>query len=65
VTGPIEATAIGNVLVQMMASGHINSIEEGRQIVRTSFDVETYEPQGGDEWEDAYGKFLRVTEETP
>jgi rhamnulokinase len=62
VTGPIEATAIGNVLVQMMALGHIGSIKEGRRIVRTSFDVETYEPQGGDEWEDAYGRFLNVME---
>jgi rhamnulokinase len=62
VTGPIEATAIGNVLVQMMALGHIGSIKEGRRIVRTSFDVETYEPQGGDEWDDAYGRFLQVTE---
>jgi rhamnulokinase len=62
VTGPIEATAIGNVLVQMMALGHIGSIKEGRRVVRTSFDVETYEPQGGDEWEEAYGRFLEVTE---
>jgi rhamnulokinase len=62
VTGPIEATAIGNVLVQMMALGHIGSIKEGRRIVRTSFDVETYEPHGGDEWDDAYGRFLQVTE---
>ncbi|MFN2230953.1 MAG: FGGY-family carbohydrate kinase, partial [Anaerolineae bacterium] len=62
VTGPIEATAIGNVLVQMMALGHIGSIKEGRRIVRTSFDVETYEPQGGSEWDDAYGRFLEVTE---
>jgi rhamnulokinase len=62
VTGPIEATAIGNVLVQMMALGHIGSIKEGRRIVRTSFDVETYEPQGGDEWEEAYGRLLQVME---
>jgi len=62
VTGPIEATAIGNVLVQMMALGHIASLAEGRQIVCASFDVETYEPQGGDEWEKAYGRFLELTE---
>ena len=62
VTGPVEATAIGNVLAQMMALGHIGSIKEGRRIVRTSFDVETYEPQDGDEWDDAYGRFLQVTE---
>jgi rhamnulokinase len=60
VTGPIEATAIGNVLVQMLALGHIDSVEEGRRLVRASFDVETYEPAGGDEWEDAYARLLAV-----
>ncbi len=64
VTGPIEATAIGNVLVQMMALGHVASLAEGRQIVCGSFGVETYEPQGDDEWEEAYGRFLQVTEGT-
>jgi rhamnulokinase len=63
VTGPIEATAIGNVLVQMMALGHVASLAEGRRIVCGSFDVETYEPQGGDDWEEAYGRFLELTEE--
>jgi rhamnulokinase len=62
ITGPIEATAIGNVLVQMMALGHIASLAEGRRIVCGSFDVETYEPQGGDDWEEAYGRFLELTE---
>jgi rhamnulokinase len=62
VTGPIEATAIGNVLVQMMALGYVGSLAEGRQIVRASFDVETYEPQGGAGWEDAYSRFLELTE---
>jgi rhamnulokinase len=61
VTGPIEATAIGNVLVQMMALGHVASLAEGRQIVRASFGVETYEPQSGDEWEEAYSRFLSLT----
>jgi rhamnulokinase len=61
-TGPIEATAIGNVLVQMMALGHIGSLAEGRQIVCASFDVETYEPQGGEEWEEAYGRFVELLE---
>jgi rhamnulokinase len=62
VAGPIEATAIGNVLVQMMAMGHVASLAEGRQIVCTSFDVETYDPQGGAEWEEAYGRFLQAAD---
>jgi rhamnulokinase len=62
VTGPIEATAVGNVITQAVALGHISSLEEGRRIVRNSFDVATYEPAGGAEWDDAYGRFLATME---
>ncbi len=60
VTGPVEATAAGNVIVQAMALGHIGSLEEGRQIVRNSFEVKIYDPDGGPEWDEAYGRFLAV-----
>jgi len=60
VAGPIEATAAGNVITQAMALGHIGSLEEGRQVVRNSFDVVTYEPAGGSGWDEAYGRFLAV-----
>jgi len=58
VSGPVEATAIGNILVQAMAMGEFNSLAEGRQIVRNSFDVEIYEPQDSDRWAEAYQRFL-------
>jgi rhamnulokinase len=64
VAGPVEATAIGNVIVQMMALGHVGSLEEGRQIIRNSFDVVTFEPSGGDEWDEAYGRFLTLMEQS-
>jgi rhamnulokinase len=63
VTGPIEATAIGNVIAQAMALGHIASLEEGRQVVRDSFDVDSYEPAGQPEWEEAYGRFLAMVDQ--
>ena len=50
VVGPIEATATGNIITQMMALGHIASLEEGRQVVRNSFDLITYEPASGTGW---------------
>jgi len=62
VTGPIEATAMGNVIVQLMALGHIASVEEGRQVVRNSFDIGTYEPLDGDMWDEAYDRFLDLME---
>lgn len=65
VAGPVEATAIGNILVQAYASGEISGIEEGRAIVRNSFDTKTYEPDRTlwDGWETAYARFLKLIEE--
>lgn len=60
VTGPVEATAIGNILMQMLAMGQIGSLREGRAIVRGSFPVETYQPQDTGAWADAYGRYLKI-----
>jgi len=57
VAGPVEATAAGNVLLQMMAMGELDSVAEGRALVRHSFDLESYEPGNGDGWEAAYARF--------
>ncbi|MHC4118820.1 MAG: rhamnulokinase [Planctomycetota bacterium] len=54
VTGPIEATAIGNVLMQAIAAGQINSLAEGREIVRNSFQLEEYEPKETSAWRQRY-----------
>lgn len=59
VAGPVEATAIGNVLVQMMATGHIASLQEGRAVVAHSFGVETFEPKDTAAWDEAYRRYLR------
>lgn len=37
--GPTEATAIGNLLVQMIAAGEIKDLAEGREIIKSSFDI--------------------------
>ena len=58
VAGPVEATALGNVLLQMLAVGQIKSLREGRELVRRSFPVETYEPQDTAVWAEAYQRFL-------
>jgi rhamnulokinase len=60
ITGPVEATAIGNLLVQGIALGEIASADEGREIVCRSFEVETYEPAPGDAWEAAYSRFVEI-----
>lgn len=60
VAGPIEATAIGNVLLQAVALGDVASIAEARQIVRASFAVEEYHPQNPTPWDAAYETFLKL-----
>ena len=63
VAGPVEATAIGNVLVQALALGHIASLAEGRELVRHSFEVETFEPGDTSAWDGAYERYLEMNRE--
>ncbi|MBI9048765.1 MAG: rhamnulokinase [Anaerolineaceae bacterium] len=60
VTGPLEATAIGNILMQAVALKHLGSLAEVRNIVRTSFDCEVYEPQKNIGWDEAYTRLRKV-----
>jgi rhamnulokinase len=60
VTGPVEATAMGNILMQALALGQIGSLAEGRELVRNSCEVKTYEPGPAAPWEDAYGRYLAL-----
>jgi len=58
VTGPIEATASGNILMQARATGQLKSIDEARQVVRNSFDLKEYQPQDPDLWDRQYNTFV-------
>jgi len=60
VTGPIEATALGNVLVQAIALGHIDSLAEGREVVARSFELKTFEPRDTAAWDAAYRRYLGI-----
>lgn len=60
VTGPAEATALGNVLVQAYARREIDSLACIREVVRNSTELATFEPDGGGAWEDAYARFRRL-----
>ena len=61
VTGPVEATAIGNVMMQAVSAGDVGSIAEARAVIRNSFDVEQYEPRQPEPWDDAFGRFEQLT----
>lgn len=59
--GPVEATAMGNVTVQALARGQVGSLEEIRAVVRSSVEVDRYEPRGDAErWKDVAERFSRL-----
>ncbi|MGF1451529.1 MAG: rhamnulokinase family protein [Opitutales bacterium] len=58
--GPVEATALGNVLAQMLADGAIGSLHEGRHIIADSFPTVTFRPQEAARWAEAYGRFAAL-----
>lgn len=60
VAGPVEATAIGNVMVQAVAAGQIDSIATARQIIRDSFEVHEYHPHRPEPWNYAYERFVKL-----
>ena len=57
--GPVEATAIGNISVQLIAKGAIKDIESARKQIS---DVKEYLPEDGDVWAEKYAKFLKIKE---
>jgi rhamnulokinase len=60
IAGPIEATAMGNILVQAMATGDIKNLSEARKVVRESFAVKRYEPRDSKPWDKAYQRFVNL-----
>ena len=58
--GPIEATVMGNVLVQFMSDGTISSLKDARRTVAASEELKTYEPQDPEKWKAAYENFLKI-----
>lgn len=59
-SGPVEATAMGNVLIQLMAQGEVENLSRAREIVRVSEKISYFEPENTDEWEKAYEKYEKV-----
>jgi len=60
VTGPVEATAIGNLLMQSIALGQLGSLTDARGVVRKSFNVESYIPGSRAGWDEAYSKLVEM-----
>jgi rhamnulokinase len=64
VAGPVEATALGNIAMQMLATGAASSLAEARQVIERSFPVERFAPQSADQWDPHYLRFADYMELT-
>ena len=60
VAGPVEATAIGNILMQSIGMKHLGSLVDAREVVRASFEPEIYEPNRKADWDEAYARLQKV-----
>ena len=60
VAGPIEATALGNIVLQLIALGEIESIDEGRKIIAETEKVKTFNEAHTSDWDEAYERFCKI-----
>lgn len=58
--GPIEATVMGNVAVQLMSDGSVENIGQARKIIAESSELKTFEPKDTGDWAKAYEDFLKI-----
>ena len=60
-TGPVEATALGNIAAQAIANGEIKDLKEAREVIANSFEIEEYYPENNAaEWDEAYETFKKL-----
>ena len=60
IAGPVEATSTGNLVAQLIALGEVGSLKEGRELVKRSFPLVEYMPSDTAQWDEAYGKFVKL-----
>jgi rhamnulokinase len=59
--GPVEATALGNLAMQLLATGAVSSLGEARALISTSFPARVFEPKDTERWEKAYQTFCALS----
>ena len=60
VAGPVEATALGNVMMQAIGTGRLSSIDEARALVRSARDIVHYHPNSSGHWDDGLAKLKQL-----
>ncbi len=65
IAGPVEATAMGNLMTQVRASGEVKSLAEMREVIRRSSQVKRYKPGAADAWEASAERFRQLRGKRP
>lgn len=60
VAGPVEATALGNIILQLIALGEIKNVDEGRKIIKQSEKTHNYKPNHTNEWDKAFNCYVQI-----
>jgi rhamnulokinase len=60
IAGPAECAALGNILVQAIALGHLPSLDAAREVVRNSFELKTVTPRDAAQWDAAAARFDKL-----
>lgn len=60
-TGPVEASAVGNMLMQLVALGKCSNLQEARRLVAASFPIDSYTASQSDDWNAAYDRFQKLS----
>lgn len=59
-SGPVEATALGNIAIQLISSGEVNNQREARELIKNSFEIKEYMPKNSSKWDTAYEKYTKI-----
>jgi sugar (pentulose or hexulose) kinase len=60
IAGPVEAAALGNAMVQAVATGHLKNLAEGREALQQSVQFESYFPAQMSAWQEAFERYQAI-----
>ena len=60
IAGPVEATALGNAIMQLRGIGILTDVWEARELLKETLDLEYYHSQSGADWDTAYTRFMEL-----
>jgi rhamnulokinase len=60
IAGPVEATALGNFIIQAITKGLIDSIQEGRWLIGNALPIKQFKPKNQDVWNEQYNKIQSI-----